>query len=743
MENNRHSRSSSADELNMPTLGSQQDSSQHQHHMQYQQQYRQQQRFLPQYRPQYQHQQYEHQSSPWSGFTSDPSNSNTFTGMGDPYYGHSVSEHSDSVPATPAVIRSSSMQHLQDASHSNASRPAYFAPRQRYSSYGDLHQLEEQRMLYELYEQRQHYYRTPGSSISQTDETPLYTAGSQRKTNKLEDTDTDLSDYRSAEREQFSRMHSPPDSFTNGSDQSHPATPTFKACTVRSVTGLDDSYPQAADMNSFTTMNRTSGSFDFPRRASSDPLQSYSAISAYLSKARASPSPSFPRQITLSTIPSNQIVPIVPGKLASKSGKVRIQLTFDRPFFNAGGEISGRLEIQCSSSNSVQLADVAIELLGYEDSEGYWQARKGRTFFPFRLNLQDTLPNSYDSKVGHVRYIASAIVGAKGNRTKEVLNHSREVFIYETWTTDDISLARQKSVKADTSKRLFMGGDGSLEMYAELTRTMVSSGGIVYVVVSILGIKVSLSRHLAVTCPHSNQNNQSITGIREQDAVKSYSEMVFKGEDYSFESDDPRTVVLPVYIPSGVYSLRNTKRLHAQIYVQVSLMVSMSKALTVELPVYVTHASSWSDPPPRIPRDFLFPMHNEEPVKKNKTGVFTKKKASNSFGSNNFAPGRSSDDNQSSSIYSGSQPISNSRRAAPRISDPTGIGSNNAYPYSRRSSQKEPDSPTSIINFSQAGSLFVVNPDSQGYISGPESGPTRRSVEYRPAHATTRSESDP
>jgi hypothetical protein len=56
----------------------------------------------------------------------------------------------------------------------------------------------------------------------------------------------------------------------------------------------------------------------------------------------------------------------MPGKMTSKTGKVRIQLTFDRPFFNAGGELSGRLEIQCSSSRSVMLADMIVELLGYE-----------------------------------------------------------------------------------------------------------------------------------------------------------------------------------------------------------------------------------------------------------------------------------------------------------------------------------------------------------------------------------------
>ncbi|KAF8940489.1 hypothetical protein BGZ58_006161 [Dissophora ornata] len=270
------------------------------------------------------------------------------------------------------------------------------------------------------------------------------------------------------------------------------------------------------------------------------------------------------------------------------------------------------------------------------DADGYWMARKGRTIFPFRLNIQDLLPNSYDSKLGQVRYVASAIALAKANQHKEILNHTREVLIYETWTTDDIAQARRISVKADTSKRLFMGGESSLEMYAELTRTMVSSGGIVYVNVGvknltkkkIMGIKLSLWRHITASHNRSSMTNQPPTlNVRDQDSVKNYSEVIYKGEDYAFDSDGPRTIVLPVYIPSGVYSLRNTSFLHAQFFVQVSLMASMNKALAVELPVYITHASSWSDPPPRAPKDFAFPMHEDEPVKKNKSGVFSKKKS--------------------------------------------------------------------------------------------------------------------
>ncbi|KAF9321214.1 hypothetical protein BG003_003038 [Podila horticola] len=481
------------------------------------------------------------------------------------------------------------------------------------------------------------------------------------------------------------------------------------------------------------------------------------------SKSRSSHAQSFSRQVTLASIPAKEEVPPMPGKVTSKTGKVRIQLTFDRPFFNAGGELSGRLEIQCSSSRSVKLADMFIELLGYEalakdhltpkifhktilrlqdirhasqavqeniepDAEGFWLARKGRTIFPFRLNIQDTLPNSYDSKLGQVRYVASAIACMKANQHKEVVNHTREVFIYETWTTDDITQARKKSVKADTSKRLFMGGDGSLEMYAELTRTMVSSGGIVYVNVGvknltkkkIMGIKLSLWRHIAASHSRSSTYSHSSTnGSRDQDNVKNYSEIIYKGEDHAFDNDDPRLVVLPVYIPSGVYSLRNTNLLHVQFFIQVSLLASMSKALTVELPLYITHASSWSDPPPRIPRDFIFPVHEDEPVKKHKTGVFAKKRPSSIV--NQTSSGVMSPRKQPSSITSSSAPTSKSGTPRLAAAETPLTDGNGSLPITRRSPLKDPDSPTSVLDFSQAGNLFVVNPDS-GSFTGSDAG---------------------
>jgi hypothetical protein len=100
-------------------------------------------------------------------------------------------------------------------------------------------------------------------------------------------------------------------------------------------------------------------------------------------KARAAQTHTYSRQLTLATIPVNEEVPSMPGKTTSKTGKVRLQLTFDRPFYNAGGEFSGRLEIQCSSSQSVRLADISIELLGLEGKVAKYPEMPSHDMFLF------------------------------------------------------------------------------------------------------------------------------------------------------------------------------------------------------------------------------------------------------------------------------------------------------------------------------------------------------------------------
>ncbi|KAG0305641.1 hypothetical protein BGZ98_003815 [Dissophora globulifera] len=648
-------------------------------------------------------------------------------------------------PASGAgVVRSSSM-YVPLAQSSAGVRLQQFQPRPLYSrDVEHNHNEQQQQHEYERYEQQSHYYRdahapayqTP--SRAETYSLPAYPnmydpvmLGQSSPNIRMEETpfDEETSDSSALTSNGYISRH--PDRSSVYSE--YMLTPSQVADRIeRPKSAMQE--PRARTMiSSLEAGHSESNSASRALvRSSSDPY--WSSTSHPLStqaKTRAVQTRSYSRQVTLSNIPPNEEVPPIPGKMTSKTGKVRIQLTFDKPFFNAGGELSGRLEIQCSSSRSVMLADMVIELLGYEaltkdhlapkvfhktvlrlqdirhpsqavqenvdpDAEGYWVARNGRTIFPFRLNIQDTLPNCYDSKLGQVRYVVSAIALMKANQHKEIVNHSREVFIYETWTTDDIAQARRKSVKADTSKRLFMGGEGSLEMYAELTRAM------------IMGIKLSLWRHLTALSSRPNSRNQP-SGIRDQDSLKSYSEIIYKGEDYAFDNDDPRVVVLPVYIPSGAYSLRHTSYLHVQFFVQASLMVSMSKALNVELPVYIAHPSSWSDSPPRIPRDFVFPMHKDVLVKKNKPGVFSMKKGSTHAVHSDDKKSSTANESTgstftSSSMLSAKTGSSNSLE----VISSKGSASRSA---THRSPLKDPDSPTSVMEFSQAGSLFVVNPD--------------------------------
>ncbi|KAI9595755.1 hypothetical protein BDF19DRAFT_413227 [Syncephalis fuscata] len=49
----------------------------------------------------------------------------------------------------------------------------------------------------------------------------------------------------------------------------------------------------------------------------------------------------------------------------SKNGKFKLSMRFDRPFFCAGGMVTGRAEIQCQSS-SVRIGEISIEVIGIE-----------------------------------------------------------------------------------------------------------------------------------------------------------------------------------------------------------------------------------------------------------------------------------------------------------------------------------------------------------------------------------------
>ena len=52
----------------------------------------------------------------------------------------------------------------------------------------------------------------------------------------------------------------------------------------------------------------------------------------------------------------------------AKCSKLKIRIFFDSTIFQAGGTLFGRMEVTATSSRSLKLGEIAVELAAYEGS---------------------------------------------------------------------------------------------------------------------------------------------------------------------------------------------------------------------------------------------------------------------------------------------------------------------------------------------------------------------------------------
>ncbi|KAK9688087.1 hypothetical protein K7432_014527 [Basidiobolus ranarum] len=335
-----------------------------------------------------------------------------------------------------------------------------------------------------------------------------------------------------------------------------------------------------------------------------------------------------------------------PGKQASKNGNVKLNLFFDKPFYNAAGHLSGRLELTCVSEELLMLGQVLIEVTGFEDIErdskntslrhrifyktrlvlqdqntpsdavkpnslpdvdGYYPAKAGKTSFPFALELSGTLPSSYVSKIGGVRYVVSGAALIKSNKKKENLAHNRFAQVYERWPQSEVEYARLATVSADNSEEVKGEIKEKISMSAELTKAMVAAGGLIYVKAfinnlgkkAVSGLKLSLWQQIS----GNNDLTRADSGGRLAAVVDNrvlVTEAVYRGHDWVIPYGESRGLVVALGIPPSCYSLRNTALIQVSYEVQIDLITSFCKWKPLRLPIYIAHPSSWSDSAPSI-----------------------------------------------------------------------------------------------------------------------------------------------
>ncbi|ORX80254.1 hypothetical protein K493DRAFT_320923 [Basidiobolus meristosporus CBS 931.73] len=335
-----------------------------------------------------------------------------------------------------------------------------------------------------------------------------------------------------------------------------------------------------------------------------------------------------------------------PGKQASKNGNVKLNLFFDKPFYNAASQLSGTLELTCVSEELLKLGQVLIEVTGFEDIErdskntslrrrifyktrlvlqdqntpsnavkanslpdvdGYYPAKAGKTCFPFTLELSGTLPSSYVSKIGGVRYVVSGAALIKSNAKKENLAHNRFAQVYERWSPSEIEYARLATVSADNSDEVNGETKERISMTAELTKAMVAAGGLIYVKAfvnnmgkkAVSGLRLSLWQHIS--------GNTDLTRVESGGRLATVvdnrvlvTEAVYRGHDWTIPYGESRGLVVALGIPPSCYSLRNTTLIQVSYEIQIDIITSFCKWKPIRLPIYIAHPSSWSDPAPSI-----------------------------------------------------------------------------------------------------------------------------------------------
>ncbi len=341
--------------------------------------------------------------------------------------------------------------------------------------------------------------------------------------------------------------------------------------------------------------------------------------------------------------------------MVTKHPKVKVDIVLSSNVFEAGGTLSGKVELTCTTSQRLRLGQIAIELEAVEQLtsrdhaatqlflynrtmfqgddlppsnavlpaapiNGYWTARKGRTTFPFSFRLPSSAPSCVTfAGNASLRYGLKATAQTWYNDDKMIVTARREAFVLEKWS--DVHNPRfYEPVDVVGDTRLFMGGNGAVWLEAGVTEQLFWGGGQMLVRCGIKnntkrhlsGIKIALARRLIfpVGSPegvHESAEKMSL----EPRITEIVHDQIFKGRDYEFAPNAESVCTAAVDIPRDLRTIRKTRLFEVRTYALVSLLLgSFAKDLTIEIPIYVAHTASGQPPA----REGLDDLHNALPV---------------------------------------------------------------------------------------------------------------------------------
>lgn len=243
----------------------------------------------------------------------------------------------------------------------------------------------------------------------------------------------------------------------------------------------------------------------------------------------------------------------MPMHAVTKHPKLKLKVVLSSGVFEAGGTVSGALELTTSTSQRLRLGEIAVELEAFEGAgegraivagesllltqpfslatelssrdhaatqiflfnrmlfqsehlppsnavlpaapiQGHWTARKGRTTFPFSFKLPATAPSSVQFG-GHakLRYALKGTVQTWWNESKSLVTVRSDAFVVERWH-DELDPRYLVPVEAIADTHIFMGGTGAVWLEAGVAEQLFVAGGMCLV---RAGIKNNTKRHLS------------------------------------------------------------------------------------------------------------------------------------------------------------------------------------------------------------------------------------------------------
>uniref|UniRef100_V5GGW0 Arrestin C-terminal-like domain-containing protein n=1 Tax=Kalmanozyma brasiliensis (strain GHG001) TaxID=1365824 RepID=V5GGW0_KALBG len=327
--------------------------------------------------------------------------------------------------------------------------------------------------------------------------------------------------------------------------------------------------------------------------------------------------------------------------MVTKHPKVKIDVILSSNVFEAGGAITGKVELTCTTGQRLRLGHIAVELEAVEQLtsrdhaatqlflynrtlfqgeklppsnavlpaapvNGYWTARKGRTSFPFSFRLPSSAPSCVKfAGNASLRYGLKATVQTWYNEDKMVVTARREAFVLEKWA-DQLHPRFREPAEAVADTRLFMGGNGAVWLEAGVSEQLFWGGGQMLIRCGIKnstkrhlsGIKVSLARRLIFPVGSAEGFHDSPDKLSlEPRITEIVHERTFKGREYEFDPNAESVCTVAVDVPKDLRTIRKTRLFEVRIFAFVSLLLgSFAKDLTIEIPVYVAHTASGQPP---------------------------------------------------------------------------------------------------------------------------------------------------